>query len=289
MHYEGTVIRPPSEADSIILQVTVGCSHNHCTFCGAYKDVRFRLKEEEIVDQDISFASKFCLRQKRVFLADGDALIIPQPQLEQLFRKIRHKLPDVSRISLYANARSIRKKSIKELCRLKDMGLDRVYLGIESGDNQVLEDIVKSETAHSLSVAGKKIIDAGLFLSTSVILGLAGKSGSMNHARLTADLLNKICPNQIAALTLIPLANTELGKRVSNNKFTLLTPVEILQELRVLVDNISIDRTQFMANHASNYLPLTGRLKKDKNKILTLIDKAIDGVHPLVDEKYRAL
>ena len=289
MHYEGTVIRPPSEADSIILQVTVGCSRNQCTFCGAYKDVRFRIKEEDIVLEDIDFAASCCRNQKRVFLADGDALIIPQKKLERLFSQIADRLTKVRRISLYGSASSIRKKSSADLKRLKQLGLDRVYLGVESGDDEVLLAVKKKETAATLETAGRKIIDAGLFLSTTVITGLAGRKGSTRHARLTAELLNRIAPNQIAALTLIPMANTSLGRDVMEKRFTLPSPVEILEELKILVDLITADRSQFAANHASNYLPLTGRLQRDKTRILRELENALNGKTGLVPDYSRCL
>ena len=289
MHYEGTVIRPPSEADSIILQVTVGCSRNHCTFCGAYKEVRFRIKEEEIVAKDIDFAAQYCTNQKRVFLADGDALIIPQKRLEKLCSYILSRLKNVRRISLYASADSIRSKSISELQRLKQLGLDRTYMGLESGDDEVLRAVKKMETAASLETAGRKIVDSGLFLSTTVISGLAGKHGSLRHACRTAELLNRIAPNQIAALTLMPMENTALGRDILAHRFALLSPVEILEELKILVEHITVERTQFAANHASNYLPVTGRLKRDKSKILNALEQALKGKSALVPEYSRSL
>ncbi|MBU4119553.1 MAG: radical SAM protein, partial [Proteobacteria bacterium] len=144
MHYEGAhIIRPPSEADSIILQVTVGCSHNKCTFCGTYKEERFRIKDQAIVAADLDFAAKYCTRQSRVFLADGDVLALSQRRLVELFTKIRTKLPWVNRVSLYGNAKAIRNKSVEQLLELKSLGLHRVYMGLESGYDPVLTSIVK--------------------------------------------------------------------------------------------------------------------------------------------------
>lgn len=289
MNYEGIIIRPPSEADSIILQVTVGCSHNHCTFCGAYKGVPFRLKEDAIIDQDIEFASRHCTRQKRVFLADGDVLILPQHRLENLFKRIRTQLPQVKRISLYGNGKSIRNKSLSELISLKKLGLSRIYLGVESGDDHVLAEIKKGETAESLAAAGKKVMKSGIFLSTTVILGIGGFKYSEKHASATASLLNRISPNQIAALTLMVLENTPLARQVHNKTFLLLDASGYLNELRTLVENLSLDRVQFMANHSSNYLPISGRLARDKERILLEIDQAILGYTDLVPDRLRAL
>ena len=150
MHYEGNIIRPPSEADSIILQVTVGCSHNACTFCGAYRGKRFRIKEPEIIDEDIAFAARYCLRQKTVFLADGNALAIPQPQLVDLLARIRKKLPHVRRISLYANARDILERTPDELKTLRELGLHRIYMGLESGHDPTLKAIAKGNDSRSM-------------------------------------------------------------------------------------------------------------------------------------------
>lgn len=289
MNYEGIIIRPPSEADSIILQVTVGCSHNHCIFCGAYKDVTFRVKEDVIIDQDIEFASRHCARQKRVFLADGDVLILPQHRLVNLFKRIRTHLPQVKRISLYGNGKSIRNKSLSDLISLKKLGLSRIYLGVESGDDHVLSQINKGETAESLAAAGKKVMKAGIFLSTTVILGIGGFKYSERHASATASLLNRISPNQVAALTLMVLENTHLAAQVHNKTFQILDAPGYLSELRILVQNLSLDRVQFMANHSSNYLPISGRLARDRERILSEIDQAILGYTDLVPDRLRAL
>ena len=289
MNYEGIIIRPPSEAGSIIIQVTVGCSHNHCSFCGAYKDVEFRIKDDAAIEQDIEFASRHCLSQKRVFLADGDVLILPLHKLEALFGKIRARLPHVKRISLYGNGKAIRSKSLSDLSALKRLGLSRIYLGVESGDDDVLAEIHKGETAQTLAAAGQKVKKAGIFLSTTVILGLGGVEHSTQHASATASLLNKISPNQIAALTLMVLENTPLAERVENKTFHLPDTLGLLSELRTLVRGLTVDRVQFMANHSSNYLPISGRLARDRERILYEIDQALSGETDLVPDHLRAL
>ncbi len=289
MNYEGIVIRPPSEAHSIILQVTVGCSHNGCAFCGAYRDVSFRMKSDADIEADLDFASRYCRRQNRVFLADGDALIMPQARLMSLLERIGRHLPWVNRVSLYAGARSIRAKSDSDLQELRGKGLDRVYLGVESGDDEVLAAMNKGETAHSLEEAGKRIRAAGLFLSVTVILGLAGRLGWQHHARQTAALLDRIRPNQIAALTLMVLDNTPLARRIAAGSFILPDATLMLRELQELLGNLQVDRVQFMANHASNYLPLTGRLQRDKPRLLAAIEAALAGQTALQPERLRAL
>ncbi|WP_136806416.1 radical SAM protein [Desulfosediminicola flagellatus] len=288
MDYVGQIIRPPSEANSIILQVTVGCSHNKCTFCGAYKEKRFSIKDDATVDADIQFASQYCRKQHKVFLADGDALILPFPRLIRIFKRIKQDMPWVRRVSLYGSARSIRSKTSEQLSVLKELGLDRVYLGLESGSDTILSKVNKGETAQSMIQAAQHIKQAGLFLSVTVLLGLAEVAGSENHAIETGKVLSKMMPNQIAALTLMVLENTELGKAYSRGEFQIPHAYEMLSELKVLVEHIDTS-AQFHANHASNYLPIMGRLPRDKEKILALIHEAQSGARQLVPEGLRRL
>ncbi len=291
MNYVGDIIRPPSEADAVIIQVTVGCSHNRCTFCGAYKDKnkQFRIRSEEEILENLAFADKYCRRQKRVFLADGDALILSQKRLLHIFSLIRSHLPQVRRIALYGNAKAIRSKTVGQLQELKQKGLHRIYMGFESGDDEVLRAVKKGETAKSMIEAAEKVNQAGIFLSVSVLLGLAGSAGSLQHAAKSGEVLSQMNPKQIAALCLMPLANTAIGKGVSQGTFVLPDSRGILLELRQLLQHISCRKVQFMANHASNYLPISGRLSRDKTSILHMITQALQGNQPLVPEKYRAL
>ncbi len=289
MHYEGNIIRPPSEANSIILQVSVGCSHNKCTFCGAYKDVRFRIKEQETVNDDISFAARYCKQQKRVFIGDGDALIIPTDRLLGIFSSIRENLPWVNRISLYGNAKSILRKNHDDLMQLKKLGLDRIYMGLESGHDNTLKEIRKGVTAEQMIRAAAMVRKAGLFLSVTVLLGIAGIEDSDIHAIETGRILTKMKPNQIAALTLMLLENTPLFTDAASGSFQLPDRNLLLEELKTLVNNIHLERVQFQANHASNYLHISGRLQKDKSKILRIIEDALTGRLNLKKEYQRAL
>jgi len=287
--YEGMIIRPPSEADSIILQVTVGCSHNKCTFCGAYKGVRFRIKEEEVVNRDIAFAATYCRRQKRVFLADGDALILPQRRLVELLTRIRREIPWVNRINLYGNAKSVLAKSATELKELKGLGLDRVYMGLESGSDRILQQIRKGVDAARMIRAGHMVKEAGLFLSLTVLLGIGGTLHAREHAEETGRVVSAMAANQIAVLTLMLLANTELYHLEKTNGFTLPNQKQMLAELRLMVENINVSRAQFQANHASNYLPINCRLNRDKEMVLAAIDQALAGAKNLRPEHLRAL
>ncbi len=289
MNYEGNIIRPPSEAHSIILQVSVGCSHNKCTFCGAYKGVRFRIKDNVTINDDIAFAARYCQNQNRVFLADGDALIIPTQKLAEIFTAVRENLPWVNRISLYGNTKSILLKSVEELKQLKELGLDRVYMGLESGHAATLKNIRKGVNPEQMIAAADLVNAAGLFLSVTVLLGIAGPTLSKRHAMETGRVLTKMKPNQIAALTLILLENTPLYNDACTGIFQLPDQKTLLEELKIIVESIDLERVQLQANHASNYLSVSGRLGKDKKRILQTIDAAIAGRHHLKAEHHRAL
>ncbi len=184
MHYEGMCIRPPSEANSILLQATVGCSHNKCTFCGSYKDKRFRIKDNDIILSDILFASRYMRDQNRLFIMDGDALIIPYRRLTWILERIKEHLPWVIRVGVYANNKGIKMKSEEELISLREMGLGIIYMGIETGDDQTLEAIRKGANAQRISDMGKKVKRAGIKLSVTVLLGIAGAKNSLIHSGL---------------------------------------------------------------------------------------------------------
>jgi len=289
VHYRGNIIRPPSEAHAIILQVTTGCSHNRCTFCGAYRDRNFRVKDDAVISQDIDFAAQYCTRQTTVFLADGDALVIAQPRLLALFDHIREQLHWIRRISLYANCRDILYRSPVELAELKTAGLGRIYMGLESGHDKTLAAIKKGATAEEMIRAGQRVREAGIFLSVTCLLGIAGIRYSLQHAADTAAVLNAMQPSQIALLTLMLLENTELGQAALSGHFQLPDKLGLFQELRVLTAGLEPGRCQFQANHASNYFTLDGRLPRDKEKFLAIIDQAIAGALTLKPETLRGL
>ncbi|MBA3015069.1 MAG: B12-binding domain-containing radical SAM protein [Proteobacteria bacterium] len=289
MDYQGTVIRPPSEAGSIILQVTVGCSHNRCTFCGAYQDESFRYKNPAIIASDLDYAAKYYPRNNRLFLADGDVLTIPQHRLVALMGAIKGKLPSVRRVRLYGNGKSIRSKSLADLLKLRELGLDRIYMGLESGDDGVLSAIKKGNTSKQLIDAVQKVREAGIFLSVTVLLGIAGVDGSAQHAIATAQVLNQMAPNQIAALTVMPIPGTSLANDIAHGRFQLPDELIMLQELKTMVSHITLNKVQFQSNHASNFLPIDCRLSRDKEAVLTRIDQALTGEIPLMPDYMRAL
>jgi radical SAM superfamily enzyme YgiQ (UPF0313 family) len=289
MDYQGIIIRPPSEANSIILQVTVGCSHNKCTFCGTYKGVRFKIKPESVVEKDIAFAARYCRRQRRVFLTDGDALILPQNRLLSLLKTIRRSLPWVTRVGIYGNAKSIRTKTLEDLTALRENGLGIVYMGLESGDDATLSKVQKGVKVQTVVEMGRKIIEAGMKLSVTVLLGLAGPERSAVHAEATGRALSEMDPDYVGALSLMLLPNTPLGRDFREGRFRLISPMEMLKELQSMIAHTDLSSGLFHANHASNYLPIRARLPRDKATAVNLIEEALKGGVPLKPEFLRAL
>jgi len=289
VHYEGIIIRPPSEANSILLQVTVGCSRNKCTFCGTYKAERFRIKPDAVIMEDIAFAAEHFRNQRRVFLCDGDALIIPQHRLLRILTEIGKQLPWVTRVGVYANAKSLRKKTLDQLKELKTHGLGIAYMGLETGDNVTLESINKGATAQEMIQVGKKAKEAGIKLSITVLLGIAGRDRSRIHAEETGRVLSAIDPEYVGALSLMLVPGTPLYRDHEAGGFPLLEPHEMLVELRTMIANTHLSAGLFHANHASNYLPIRARLPKDKESTLALIDAALAGDVALRPEFLRGL
>ncbi len=289
LHYEGIIIRPPSEANSIILQVTVGCSHNKCTFCGTYKGRLFKIKDEEVIEKNIITASRELYFLRRVFLCDGDALIVPQPKLKWILELIREKMPWVQRVGLYGNVKSILRKTPSELEELRELGLGIVYLGVETGDRDTLKAIRKGSTPESIIEASRRVKDAGITLSVTVLLGIAGRERSLEHARATGWILSEIDPHYVGVLTLMILPNTPLGGDYAKGLFSMPSQRELLVELREMLKHVELSRGLFMANHASNYLPIKVRFPGGKNKAIEMIDAAIKGEILLKPEWLRGL
>jgi len=289
MHYEGNIIRPPSEANSILLQVTVGCSRNKCTFCGTYQGERFRIKPDSVVMADIAFAARYCRRQRRVFLCDGDVLIVPQKRLLNILARIKIELPWVTRVGAYANVKSLKMKTLDELRELNAHGIGIVYLGMETGDDVTLKNINKGTTTAGLIQMGRKAMEAGFKLSITVLLGIAGRERSHIHAKETGRVLSEIDPDYVGALSLMLIPGTPLYADHEAGKFPLLRPDELLQELKIMIANTNLSKGLFHANHASNYLPIKARMPRDKEATLTLIDEALAGRVSLKPEWLRAL
>ncbi|MEG6586268.1 radical SAM protein [Dendrosporobacter sp. 1207_IL3150] len=274
---EGPVFRPPSEAQSFILRVTIGCSHNRCTYCNMYRSVNFRIRTmDEILDQ-INQARRYQNHIRRVFLADGNALVLANEKLLEILKILKDSFPRLQRVSCYAGPQDILRKSTAELQQLNEAGLKLVYYGMESGDDEVLEHVCKGVNAAQSIEAGQKIIGAGIKLSMMVILGLAGKSGSNRHAKKTAEAISAIGPNMLSALTLMMYRGSELRDEYERGEFELLSPPEIMSELYNIISNIELPSDShciFRSNHISNYTMLAGTLPQDREKLLSNIKSA---------------
>jgi len=276
MRYEGSVFRPPSEARSYILQCTVGCTHNRCTFCSMYKDKKYHVRSMEEILADIEMAKQYYGDLYKVFLADGDALAMKTEELVQILSALYQSFPSLEHVGIYASPDSILAKEMSELTTLRKAGLTIAYLGVETGDAQLLLDIRKGVTYQEMVEAGLKIRQAGILLSVTILLGLAGRTPqAAEHARNTSKILNEINPDYIGALTLMLEPKTELYKRMQKGEFELPTPFEILDELRIIIQGLEVQDTEFRSNHASNYLPIRGRLPEDKQKMLDVINDII--------------
>ena len=275
MDYEGFIIRPPSEAYSLLLQVTVGCSHNKCTFCGTYRQKKFRIKSLEQIKKDLREACHY-ENVEKVFLCDGDALIIPQPRLEEILKLINDKLPTIKRIGTYANAKSILRKSVDELKKLRDLGLKIIYLGVETGNVELLQKIHKGVSYEQMVEAARRVKEAGIILSVTVLLGLGGIEKSIEHAIDTAKILTDMDPDYVGALTLMLVPETELYEDYLAGRFVLPDKFGFIRELYLMIANSNFTNCYFTSNHASNYLPVKAYLPREKEKNLKMISSVIE-------------
>jgi radical SAM superfamily enzyme YgiQ (UPF0313 family) len=272
LDYVGRIFRPPSEAPSLLLQVTVGCSHNRCAYCDMYTDKRFRPKEPSIVSADLDEAARVGPRFSRVFLCDGDALILSTRRLLAVLGEIRTKLPWVERVGTYGDTRSVGKKSVAELRELREAGLGIVYHGMESGDDETLVRIDKGGTRSECVEAAVKLREAGIAHSVMVLLGIGGIDRSVAHARATASVLTEMDPPYVGVLTTTVVPGTPLHAAQARGEFTLPGEFEMLEELRTIVAESSLSSCRFSANHASNYLPVRSMLPRDKAALLDALD-----------------
>jgi len=276
VRYHGAVIRPPSEASSLIVQVTYGCSNNTCDFCGTYLDKPFGVRPfDEVVDDVIGLPSSVRGRVRRVFLADGDALALAPHKLHDILDLLHRALPNLERVASYANARNLLAKSVPELTGLREKGLELLYLGLESGDDQTLADIHKGMTVAEQIEGCRRASEAGIELSVTAILGLAGRARSREHGKATGKALSAIDPQYIGILTLMLTPGTEMDRKVACGEVVLPDSIGMLRELREIVANLTVGDCVFRSNHASNYLPVGGRLPQDKQAMLAALDKIL--------------
>ena len=273
--YVEPVFRPPSEAGSLIVQLTVGCSWNRCTYCGMYRGKSYRVRPVDEVVDEIRAVAPLVTGVRRVFLADGDALAAPSEVLSEILAAIRRHLPTVQRVGLYGDSRAILRHGAEGLVALREGGLGIVYFGAESGDPETLREVRKGATVARQVAASRAVREASLKLSTMVLLGLAGVGGSERHARATGRFLVESAPTYAAALTVTPVAGTELGAAVAERRLELPDRWGMLQELAWMLAEMDGYRGVFHANHASNYLPLKLRLPRDREPAIALLERTL--------------
>lgn len=287
--YNMPLYRPPSEANSLIIQATLGCSHNKCSFCSMYKGKKFTIKPLEKIKEEILEFRRMDSYVQRIFIADGDALIIPMNDLRELLKFIKNTFKECTRVTMYASPKSIRLKTIDELIELKNLGLEMVYMGIESGNEDILKDINKGATRDEIIQAGKKIKESGIKLSATIISGIGGKEKTDIHAKDTGSIISIIKPDYIGVLSLMVERNTEIEGKVKNGELEILSSFEILKEIKEILKNINTDeKIIFRSNHASNYVSLKGTLPIDKDRLIEDINWCIENSY-IKNEKNRSL
>ena len=290
MRYEGNIFRPPSEAYSLLVQVTIGCTHNKCTFCSMYKDKKFRVRDLNEVLEDLQWARDTYRRVERIFLCDGDALALTNAKLLPILNFIREQFPECQRVTVYARVTDILRKTEEELKALRAAGLTMVYVGAESGSDEVLKAINKGETRAQLIEGVRKAEDCGIATSVTFISGLAGKAGWRDHAIQTGTMISEMSPSYVGLLTLMVDPDVPIAEEIRSGRLQLLSPEEVLEETKLLLENTNVTRKcVFRSNHASNYLSLRGDLPKDKEDMLQMIERAMKNHGMLKDERFRAL
>lgn len=289
MRYEGAVYRPPSEGRSLIVQATIGCSHNKCSFCNMYKVKQFRMRNLDEVIEDLTWAREKYGYIEKIFIADGDALIMPSDKIIIILDKINELFPQCKRVTIYASPRSILLKTPEELQILKSKGLTMVYLGIESGDDEILLKVNKGATSKELIEAGKKIKNSGIKLSCTLISGLGGVENWKNHAINSAKVINGIDPDYLGLLTLMTPEDAPIYEEIKKGSLVLLNPKEVMEEVYDLVKGLELTNCIFRSNHASNYAPLAAVLGKEKERLLSDIEGFLEGENNFKPEYFRGL
>jgi len=278
IQYEGTLYRPPSEANSLILQATIGCSYNRCTFCGMYREKKFRVRSLDDLRGEIAFAREHAGRVQKVFLADGDALVAKKRFLSALLAELKDAFPKLRRVSCYASPQSLQIRTDEELAQLRDEGLTMLYLGIESGDDEVLRALDKGVDAEEMIRVGRKAVAAGMKLSVMILLGAGNRARSLEHARASARVVSAINPRFVSTLVMTPVEGTPLMDSALRGEVDELTPIELARELREFIAHLDLDGSIFRSNHASNTLALKGVFPKDQAALLEVLDAVI--AHP---------
>ncbi|AGK97226.1 radical SAM protein [Clostridium pasteurianum] len=289
MKYEGIVYRPPSEAHSLIVQVTIGCAHNKCSFCSMYKDKKFRIRSLEEIEDDLQDAREKYNYVKRIFLADGDSIVLSMKELKHILFKIKELFPECERVSAYAAPKDILRKTTEELKELKHLGIGILYMGIESGSDIILGEIQKGVTSSEIIEAGKKVKASGIKLSVTFISGIGGKDRWRENSIESAKVINSINPDYVGLLTLMVEPKTDIYENIKSGDFKLLSPEEVMLETRELIKNIQAQNCIFRSNHASNYVAIGGTLPQDKKKLIDIIDDILSGKYGYKPEELRRL
>lgn len=290
MRYEGMIYRPPSEAYSLILQVTIGCAHNKCTFCNMFREKNFRVRNLDEVLEDLDMARKQYSRVGRIFLADGDALVLSNNKLMRVLDHINKLFPECERVSIYGSPKDVLHKTSEELKELYDNGVGIIYIGAESGSDKVLKDICKGATRAEIIEAVRKIEDSGIKASVTFISGMGGRDGWEDHAIQTGTMISEMEPSYVGLLTLMVEKDVPLYQDIQSGKFQLLTAEEVVAETLLMLKHTDVKRNcVFRSNHASNYVSLRGDLPKDKEKMMKLLRRAMQDHNMLKDERFRML
>ena len=266
------LFRPPAEADSLILQVDQGCPYNRCTFCGMYRGMKYRRLDLSEIQRLIGAEARHAPETRRIFLADGDVLRRPFDELQTILTALAEHFPALARVNVYATGSAIAAKSDAQLRALRALKLQTLYLGLESGDEEILRRVQKAETADSMVADGRRAQQAGLRMSVMILLGLGGVERTRAHATATADALNRMQPRLLSALRVVPVPGTELYDEVRTGRFRQLSEFQVVQELRWIIARLELTNTVFRANHSSNVVPLEGRLPRDRARLLADLD-----------------
>ena len=290
MRYIGSVYRPPSEAHSLIIQVTLGCAHNSCAFCSMFKDKQFRIRPEDEVMRDLEEARGQFRNVDRIFLADGDALVLSTDSLMRILDKIAALFPECGRTGVYGSPQDVLRKTPDELEALRARGIGMIYIGAESGSDRVLERVSKGASRNEIIRAVRRTEDSGIAASVTFISGLSGQDGWEEHAVACGTMISEAEPSYVGLLTLMVEPGAPLYGDIEAGRFKLLTPVQAVSETRLLLENTSVKRDcVFRSNHASNYLSLRGTLPRDKDRLLGQLDAACKDGSCLKDESLRML
>lgn len=290
MRYEGMIYRPPSEARSYLLQVTVGCSHNRCRFCSMFKAKKFHVRPMDDILDDIDMARKYYRYVNKIFLCDGDALCLSTTKLLTILDRIGEVFPECERVGVYGSPKDVLRKTDDELRTLKEHGIDIIYIGAESGSDEILKAIDKGATREEIITAVQRIEAADIMASVTFISGLGGRPLWREHAVETGTMISEMGATYVGLLTLLLEPGAPMREDVIEGRFELLSPEEVIAETLLMMKNINVKKKcVFRSNHASNYVSLRGDLPYDKERMIAQLERAMEDTGLLKDERFRAL